>query len=485
MTIESRNSLVVPETQTEQSRSEEASARPEQEKHEEVRVINLESVLVGTDGIYIRFTFKGGGTDESYIRSLGEVQEMVERGGVCISSEGFDDSQGSTVEDNLNKLLEFIKRQEDSLKNTALELSSPDSKNLEAAAGVPNVSTGGQSDEVATQTPGQKPETDTVATQKPEQESDSGGIESRINELIEGLENKDCLEGLSSIESFLNSNEFRRSSVSPAYIQLIANAILEIVNRGIQSEQQSEQLNRGIQSSKQLKFVNRFLVEHPACLDILGAISMESTQTPEALKKEVKGLFIRIRDQVVKFGDLVEKTRDTESISSTPFKIIGVDSLNFLAIIYEKITKGRSQVDEVIKEVFAELFNQWVQAIIDRINQIAGPTLQKVNNNIAKDLERLEEIRKLRYGILSQEELSQEELSQAELSKSEYNSIKNRYENLKKELKEKQSTLREYYSELLSNGPAIDTITERFNTILAIVESSLSGIDQIIDFGML
>jgi hypothetical protein len=387
-----------------------------------------------------------------------EVKEMVESG-VCISNY----SQGSTVEDNLTNLRKFLEDQEklkrkkewDLLAETALELSSPDSKNLEAAAGVPNVSTGGQSDEVATQTPGQKPETDTVATQKPEQESDSGGIESRINELIEGLENKDCLEGLRSIESFLNSNEFRRSSVSPEYIQLIANAILEIVNRGIQSE--------GI------KLFNYFLMmKYPECFDILDkAIGMESTQTAEQLKKWLTELFIRIRDQVVRFDDLVAETKDTTSISSSLYDIIGEDNLYFLRLIYGRMTQGRSQVDKIIREVFAKPFNEWVEANKTRMNAIAG--LEQVDENqITRDLQRLKQLR----------ERNQHGLRLSQRESDEYDLIKNKYESLKEELSKAKSNLCHCYQAFFdSQGPVIDEMFEVYkNDILRRIQSILDMI---------
>jgi hypothetical protein len=112
--------------------------------------------------------------------------------------------------------------------------------------------------------------------------------------------------------------------VSPAYIQLIANAILTIVNRGIQFEG--------------LQFVNYFLMQYPACFDILDrAIGVEPTQTPEQLKEEVKrlneaiglesiqiagklkeglkDLFIQIRDEIVNFNSLVSGIQNTNSES--------------------------------------------------------------------------------------------------------------------------------------------------------------------------
>jgi len=404
------NNLVKKEKLVEQFRPEEASARPEQEKREEVRVINLESVLLGPDGIYIQYTWvQGGKPNVSYTLPLGMVQEMVQRG-VCIFSEGFDDSQGSDVEKNLAKLREFIENQEnlrrererekglDLLAETASELSFPVSKNPTEVAGVPGVSTGDQSSEAFT-----SPETDTVAAQtqtdsseqepdsgsieaqqtdSSEQEPDSDSIEARINDIlikIKDLRNEECYLGLGLIKDFLTSGEFESSSVSPEYIKLIANAILTIVNRGI--------LFEGLQ------FVNNFLMEYPACLDILNkAIGMESIQIAEQLKEELKKLFNWIKDEVVKFDYLVRNIYDISIRSSTPSEIIGQDNLSFLKLIYQKITEGGSLVNEIIKEVFAEPFNQWVQANITRINQIAESILQEVNEGTETRYENLRSI---------------------------------------------------------------------------------------------
>ena len=156
LSTKSPDNLVEAGTQVEQSRPEEASAQPEQEKREKVRVIKLESVLLSSedsDEISIEYTWvQGGNPDASYTLPLGKVREMVESGDVCIFSEGFDDSQGSNVEENFNRLLEFIKRQEDSLKNTASALSFPDSKNPTEVAGLSDVSTRPETDTVAAQT---------------------------------------------------------------------------------------------------------------------------------------------------------------------------------------------------------------------------------------------------------------------------------------------------------------------------------------------
>jgi len=175
---------------------------------------------------------------------------MVQRG-VCISSEGFDPTVEGTVEGNFDRLFKFVQSQEDLrrekewslLADTDSELSvTQGSGNPTEVAGVPNVSTGGQSSEAFI-----SEQADALANQQPtdsadqqprnsaEQKLDSGRIfESQINEvLITGLRNENYYEGLGSIESFLISDEFRRSSVSPEYIQLIANTILTIVNKGI------------------------------------------------------------------------------------------------------------------------------------------------------------------------------------------------------------------------------------------------------------
>jgi len=379
------------------------------------------------------------------------------KSGVCIFSEGSNYSQGSNVEENLNRLLEFIKRQEDSLKNTASALSSPDSKNPKEVADEPNVSS--------------RPETDTVAAQtqtdSSEQKPDSGErFKSRINEtLIAALKNENYYLGLQSIEDLLTSGEFEISSVSPAYIQLIANAILTIVNRGIESEQ--------------LQFVNYFLTQYPACLGILDrAISMKSTQTPEALKEWLTDLFIRIRDQVVQFSNLVTQTQDISIRASTPSEIIGQNNLYFLKLIYPKITTARSQVDVIIQGVFAEPFNQWVQANITRINEIARPILEKVDEGkIAQDLTRLQELRERHYK--SRLGLTEEEWR-------EYNLIKAQNKELKDKLLGIESILDNYNQDLSSNGPDIYQVSTeyktKYNDILTSIGSLLSKLDQIIDF---
>jgi hypothetical protein len=268
--IGSPDNLVEAETQVKQSRPEEASARPEQEKLQ-VGVINLESVLLGSDGIRIEYTWvQGGKQGVSYTLPLGKVRKMVESGVVCISNY----SPGSTVEENLAKLGKFLEDQEklirkrewNSLADTAFKLSNPSSKNPTEVPAKPHVSTGGQSSEAFT-----LPETDTVvmqmqtdfADQQPtdsvdqqprgsaEQELDSGNsFGSRVYEISKkALENDNYYQGLGAIEKFLSSKEFKESELSPANIQLIANAILTIVNRGIQSEG--------------LQFVNYFLMQYP------------------------------------------------------------------------------------------------------------------------------------------------------------------------------------------------------------------------------
>ena len=388
MSVESpelTNNLVKKEKLVEQSRPEEASAQPEQAELKK-KVINLKSVLLGPDGIHIQYTWVKGGNPNpnvSYTLPLGMVQEMVQRG-VCIFSEGFDDSQGSDVEKNLAKLREFIENQENLrrerererelnlLAETVSELSFPDSKNPTEVADESNVSAGPETDAVAAQT----------QTDSSEQEPDSGSIEARINDIlikIKDLRNEECYLGLGLIKDFLTSGEFESSSVSPEYIKLIANAILTIVNRGI--------LFEGLQ------FVNNFLMEYPACLDILNkAIGMESIQIAEQLKEELKKLFNWIKDEVVKFDYLVRNIYDISIRSSTPSEIIGQDNLSFLKLIYQKITEGGSLVNEIIKEVFAEPFNQWVQANITRINQIAESILQEVNEGTETRYENLRSI---------------------------------------------------------------------------------------------
>ena len=388
MSVESpelTNNLVKKEKLVEQSRPEEASAQPEQAELKK-KVINLKSVLLGPDGIHIQYTWVKGGNPNpnvSYTLPLGMVQEMVQRG-VCIFSEGFDDSQGSDVEKNLAKLREFIENQENLrrerererelnlLAETVSELSFPDSKNPTEVADESNVSAGPETDAVAAQT----------QTDSSEQEPDSDSIEARINDIlikIKDLRNEECYLGLGLIKDFLTSGEFESSSVSPEYIKLIANAILTIVNRGI--------LFEGLQ------FVNNFLMEYPACLDILNkAIGMESIQIAEQLKEELKKLFNWIKDEVVKFDYLVRNIYDISIRSSTPSEIIGQDNLSFLKLIYQKITEGGSLVNEIIKEVFAEPFNQWVQANITRINQIAESILQEVNEGTETRYENLRSI---------------------------------------------------------------------------------------------
>ena len=396
LSTKSPDNLVEAGTQVEQPRPGEASARPEQEKRE-VGVIKLQSVLLDPDGIHIRYTWvQGGKPNVSYTLPLGKVQEMVQRG-VCISSEGFDDSQGSDVEENLAKLLEFVRNQEnlrrenewDLLADTARDLSFPDSKNPTKVADEPNVSAGPETDTVAAQT----------QTDSSEQEPDSGSIESQINNI---LKNENCYARLELMQDFLTSDEFQRSEVSPADIQRIANAILTIVDRGIQFEG--------------LQFVNYFLMEAHACLGILDkaidntestqipeqlkeeveklnkAISMESTQTPEQLKERLTNLFIRIRDEVVRFDYLVRNIHDISIRSSTPSEIIGPDNLSFLKLIYQKITERGSLVNEIIKEVFEKPFNKWVEANINRINRIAESILQEVNEGTKTRYENLRSI---------------------------------------------------------------------------------------------
>jgi hypothetical protein len=516
------NNLVKKEKLVEQSRPEEASAQPEQAELKK-KVINLKSVLLGPDGIHIQYTWVKGGNPNpnvSYTLPLGMVQEMVQRG-VCIFSEGFDDSQGSDVEKNLAKLREFIENQENLrrerererelnlLAETASELSFPVSKNPTEVAGVPGVSTGDQSSEaftspetdtVAAQAPEQEPdsgrieaqqtdsseqepdsdgiesrintgdqsseaftspETDTVAAQTPERKPDSGGIGSRINELIEGLENKDCYEGLNLIERFLTSDEFRSLSVSPAEYIKIADAILEIVNRGIQSEG--------------LKLFNYFLMmKYPACFDILDkAIGMGSTQTAEQLKERLTKLFIRIRDQVVKFGDLVAKTKDKSLFRHTLSEIIGQDKLHFLKLIYPRITRGRSQVDGIIQQVFAGPFGEWVKANTIRINAIATAGLEQVDENkIARDLERLKQLKKS----------NERGLRLSPRESDEYYSIKSRYNvHLKEALSYRRSILLRYKEDLSRNGPGVNEILTESDEILRIIGSLINNVDQIIN----
>ena len=471
------------ETQVKQSRPEEASAQPEQEKRE-VGVIKLQSVLTSEDSdeISIEYTWvQGGNPDASYTLPLSKVREMVERGGVCIFSEGFDDSQVSNVEENLAKLREFVEDQEnlrrkrereeglDLLADTASELSFPDSTNSTEVAGVPDVSTGPETGTVATQTDSseQKPDSDRIESQQTdssEQEPDSDGIESRINDI---LKNENCYARLKLMQDFLTSGEFEISSVSPEYIQLIANAILTIVDQGIQSQG--------------LQFVNYFLTEYYAyaCFDILDkAIGMGSTQTAEQLKERLTELFTRIRDQVVQFDYLVRNIWDTSSPYSTPSEIIGQDNLSFLKLIYQKITERGSLVNEIIKEVFAEPFNQWVEANIARIKQIPKSVLQKVDEGkIAQDLERLEEL-KASY------DRSSSGLSEGKWS--EYDSIKAKYKDLRGDLSNIESILTNYNQDLSWNGPDIYKVSTEYkteyNNILTSIESLLSKLDQIIDF---
>jgi len=488
LSTKSPDNLVEAGTQVEQPRPGEASAQPEQAELK-IRVIKLKSVLLGNDGIYIQYTWvEGGNPDASYTYTLplGKVQEMVQRG-VCIFSEGFDDSQGSNVEENLVKLREFVKDQEklrrererekglDLLAETASELSFPVSKNPTEVAGVPGVSTGDQSSEAFT-----SPETDTVAAQAPEQEPDSGrieaqqtdsseqepdsdSIEARINDIlikIKDLRNEECYLGLGLIKDFLTSGEFESSSVSPEYIKLIANAILTIVNRGI--------LFEGLQ------FVNNFLMEYPACLDILNkAIGMESIQIAEQLKERLTELFIRIKDEVAKFGDLVSSIQNISIYSSsTPSQIIGQDNLSFLKLIYQKITAASSQVDEIIKEVFATPLYEWIQANITRINEIARPILDKVDENtIAEDLRELRELRESHYQ--SRSGLSSEDRSKC-------NSIKTRNQELKNKLS-KIVLILDNYNQNLS---FINEVSTESNTMLTRVRSLLSNdnLDRIINF---
>ena len=469
MSVESpelTNNLVKKEKLVEQSRPEEASAQPEQAELKK-KVINLKSVLLGPDGIHIQYTWVKGGNPNpnvSYTLPLGMVQEMVQRG-VCIFSEGFDDSQGSDVEKNLAKLREFIENQENLrrerererelnlLAETVSELSFPDSKNPTEVADESNVSAGPETDAVAAQT----------QTDSSEQEPDSGSIEARINDIlikIKDLRNEECYLGLGLIKDFLTSGEFESSSVSPEYIKLIANAILTIVNRGI--------LFEGLQ------FVNNFLMEYPACLDILNkAISMESIQIAEQLKEELKKLFIRIKDEVVKFGDLVSSIQNISIYSSsTPSQIIGQDNLSFLKLIYQKITAASSQVDEIIKEVFATPLYEWIQANITRINEIARPILDEVDERtIAEDLRKLRELRESHYR--SSSGLSSEERSKC-------NSIKTRNQELKNKLS-KIVLILDNYNQNLS---FINEVSTESNTMLTRVRSLLSNdnLDRIINF---
>jgi hypothetical protein len=269
------------------------------------------------------------------------------------------------------------------------------------------------------------------------------------------------------MQDFLTSGEFEISSVSPEYIQLIANAILTIVDQGIQSQG--------------LQFVNYFLTEYYAyaCFDILDkAIGMGSTQTAEQLKERLTELFTRIRDQVVQFDYLVRNIWDTSSPYSTPSEIIGQDNLSFLKLIYQKITERGSLVNEIIKEVFAEPFNQWVEANIARIKQIPKSVLQKVDEGkIAQDLERLEEL-KASY------DRSSSGLSEGKWS--EYDSIKAKYKDLRGDLSNIESILTNYNQDLSWNGPDIYKVSTEYkteyNNILTSIESLLSKLDQIIDF---
>jgi len=482
MSVESpelTNNLVKEEKRAEQPRSGEASAQPEQAELK-IRVIKLKSVLLGNDGINIQYTWVEGGNPNpnvSYTLPLGMVQEMVQRG-VCIFSEGFDDSQGSNVEENLVKLREFVKDQEklrrererekglDLLAETASELSFPVSKNPTEVAGVPGVSTGPETDAVAAQAPEQEPDSGRIEAQQTdssEQEPDSDSIEARINDIlikIKDLRNEECYLGLGLIKDFLTSGEFESSSVSPEYIKLIANAILTIVNRGI--------LFEGLQ------FVNNFLMEYPACLDILNkAIGMESIQIAEQLKERLTELFIRIKDEVAKFGDLVSSIQNISIYSSsTPSQIIGQDNLSFLKLIYQKITAASSQVDEIIKEVFATPLYEWIQANITRINEIARPILDKVDENtIAEDLRELRELRESHYQ--SRSGLSSEERSKC-------NSIKTRNKELRNKLSKIESIL-DNYNQSLS---FIDEVSTESNRMLTRVRSLLFdyNLDQIINF---
>ncbi len=387
------------EKRAEQFGSGEASTRPEQAELK-IRVIKLKSVLLGNDGINIQYTWvEGGNPDASYTYTLPleVVQKMVENG-VCISSEGSNYSKGSTVAENLAKLRKFVKDQEklrrerewDLLASTFSALSFPNSKNPTEVADEPNVSTRPEIDTVAAQTQTdsseQEPDSDGIESQQtdsPEQEPDSGSIESQINEtLIACLENENCYEGLYLIERFLisNYNAFESSSVSPKYIQLIANAILTIVDRGIQSQG--------------LQFVNYFLMEAHACLGILDKAidNTKSTQIPEQLKERLTNLFIRIRDEVVRFDYLVRNIHDISIRSSTPSEIIGPDNLSFLKLIYQKITERGSLVNEIIKEVFEKPFNEWVEANIARIKRIAESILQEVNEGTGTRYENLRSI---------------------------------------------------------------------------------------------
>jgi len=63
-----------------------------------------------------------------------------------------------------------------------------------------------------------------------------------------------------------------------------------------------------------------------------------------------------------------------------------------LKLIYPIITEGRSQVDVIIREVFAQLFNQWVEANITRINEIAESILQEVDEGTETRYENLRSI---------------------------------------------------------------------------------------------
>jgi|GEM_PF-1936651 len=422
---------------------------------------------------------------------------MVQRG-VCISSEGFDPTVEGTVEGNFDRLFKFVQSQEDLrrekewslLADTALELSvTQGSGNPTEVAGVPNVSTGGQSSEAFT-----PPETDAVAMQmqtdfadqqptdsvdqqprgSAEQELDSGRIfESQIKEvLITSLRNENYYEGLGSIESFLIFNEL----VSPAYIQLIANAILTIVNKGIQSEG--------------LPFANFFL-QNPWCLDILNrAIDMEPTQTVDQLTGEVeilsraiglesiqiagqlkeglKDLFIQIRDEVVNFNSLVSGIQNTNSESLS----IGQDNLSFLKLIYPQIINRGSQVNEIIIEVFAEPFDQWVQALIKRITEIKEQILQTVNESeINQALKRLQQL---------QTNHTESSLGLSLDGWSEYESIKNTYKGLEEKVVMEKRTLTEYRNQLGDLG--INTVLTELDRGEAEVDSLLSNLGQITNF---
>jgi hypothetical protein len=200
------------------------------------------------------------------------------------------------------------------------------------------------------------------------------------------------------------------------------------------------------------------------------AIGMESIQIAEQLKERLTELFISIRDLIVQFGNLVGQIQDTTIRSSTPSEIIGQNNLLFLQLIYPKITRAISQVDEIIKGVFAEPFDRWVQANITRINEIARPILNEVNEEgISQDLRRLKELKESHYN--SPSGLSEEEWR-------EYESIKDRNKVLRSELLRTKSILDGYNQDLFFD----EVLTTESNRILEKVRSLLNDVYQIIDF---